>query len=330
VQHKRNDSMFHVEQKGDGLGKTISVCNQKGGVGKTTTSINLSAYLAAAGQRVLIIDIDPQANTTSGIGVDKQAIKKSIYNVLIDNTPLGEVIIKTPVQNMFLAPADLHLTGAQIELVSAFNREQQLKNSILPIKQDYDFIIIDCPPSLGLLTINALTASETTLIPLQCEYYAMEGLSQLLHTIKLVQNNLNPVLDIEGVILTMADYRTKLTNEVIGEARAFFKEKVYDTVIPRSIRLSEAPGHGKPVMLYDKDSNGAEAYKALAAEIINRNTLPPLELDDKQPDSDTITPQEHNDQDMQKDVDTHKVVPVENGTAAIKIIEEDGGDNGEA
>ena len=202
--------MFHVEHKEVKLGKTISICNQKGGVGKTTTAINLSAYLAAAGKRVLIIDIDPQANATSGIGVSKQSIQKSIYNVLIDNTRLEHVVLNTSVKNMFLAPADLHLTGAQIELVSAFNREQQLKHSIKPIKQDYDFIIIDCPPSLGLLTINALTASETTLIPLQCEYYAMEGLSQLLHTIKLVQDNLNPVLDIEGVVLTMADYRTKV------------------------------------------------------------------------------------------------------------------------
>jgi len=323
-------SVFHVKQKAAKLGKTISICNQKGGVGKTTTAINLSAYLAAAGKRVLIIDIDPQANATSGIGVDKQAIPKSIYDVLIGKTSLDEVVIETLVKNMFLAPADLHLTGAQIELVSAFNREQQLKQSIKQVKQDYDFILIDCPPSLGLLTINALTASDTVLIPLQCEYYAMEGLSQLLHTIKLVQNNLNPVLDIEGVVLTMADYRTKLTNEVIGEARNFFKEKVYDTIIPRSIRLSEAPGHGKPVMLYDKNSNGAKAYKSFATEIINRNTLIALELQENITHSTDAVPNEHADTCPQQEASTEAIDPIKNEVAQIKITEEDGGDNGEA
>ena len=312
------------------MGKTISVCNQKGGVGKTTTSINLSAYLAAAGKRVLMIDIDPQANATSGTGVDRQSIQKSIYNVLIGGTRLVEVVIETSVQNMFLAPADLHLTGAQIELVSAFNREQQLKNSILPVKHDYDFIIIDCPPSLGLLTINALTASETILIPLQCEYYAMEGLGQLLHTIKLVQSNLNPRLDTEGVVLTMADYRTKLTNEVIGEARAFFKDKVYDAVIPRSVRLSEAPGHGKPVMLYDKHSNGAEAYKALAAEIINRNTLPTLELQEEHSSNADPRGDKSVNSAVEQKITIDEPSAVEDGAASLKIIEEDRGDNGEA
>ena len=312
------------------MGKTISVCNQKGGVGKTTTSINLSAYLAAAGKRVLMVDIDPQANATSGTGVDRQSIQKSIYNVLIGDTRLDEVVIETSVQNMFLAPADLHLTGAQIELVSAFNREQQLKNSILPVKHDYDFIIIDCPPSLGLLTINALTASETILIPLQCEYYAMEGLSQLLHTIKLVQSNLNPRLDTEGVVLTMADYRTKLTNEVIGEARAFFKDKVYDAVIPRSIRLSEAPGHGKPVMLYDKHSNGAEAYKALAAETINRNTLPTLELQEEHSSNADPRGDKSVNSAVEQKITIDEPSAVEDGAASLKIIEEDRGDNGEA
>ena len=312
------------------MGKTISVCNQKGGVGKTTTSINLSAYLAAAGKRVLMVDIDPQANATSGTGVDRRSIQKSIYNVLIGDTRLDEVVIETSVQNMFLAPADLHLTGAQIELVSAFNREQQLKNSILPVKHDYDFIIIDCPPSLGLLTINALTASETILIPLQCEYYAMEGLSQLLHTIKLVQSNLNPRLDTEGVVLTMADYRTKLTNEVIGEARAFFKDKVYDAVIPRSIRLSEAPGHGKPVMLYDKHSNGAEAYKALATEIINRNTLPTLELQEEHSSNADPRGDKSVNSAVEQKITIDEPSAVEDGAASLKIIEEDRGDNGEA
>jgi len=270
------------------LGKTISVCNQKGGVGKTTTSINLSAYLAAAGNRVLVMDIDPQANATSGIGIDKTTIKQSLYHVLIDQASLEEIILPTCIANMFLAPADMHLTGAQIELVSTIGREQKLKKAIETIKDNYDFIIIDCPPSLGLLTINSLTASETALIPLQCEYYAMEGLSQLLHTIKLVQESLNPSLAIEGVVLTMADYRTNLTNEVINEAKEFFKEKLYNAIVPRSIKLSEAPGHGKPVMLYDKNSHGAKAYKSLADEVIERNSLKTLELEQTN-ETDTVT-----------------------------------------
>lgn len=262
------------------MGKTISICNQKGGVGKTTTTINLSAYLAAIGRKILIIDIDPQANATSGIGTDKSSIQKSIYNVLINQSSLSEIITKTEIANMFLAPADLHLIGAQIELVSAFAREQRLKNSIQPVKDSFDFIIIDCPPSLGLLTINALTASDTILIPLQCEYYAMEGLSQLLHAIELIRESLNPSLEIEGVVLTMADYRTNLTTEVIDEARRFFKEKLYNTIIPRSIRLSEAPGYGKPIMLYDKNSQGAIAYQQLSEEVISHNKLKSLELEE--------------------------------------------------
>lgn len=262
------------------MGKIISICNQKGGVGKTTTAINLSAYLAAIGRKILIIDIDPQANATSGIGTDKPSIQKSIYNVLISQSNLSEIITKTEIANMFLAPADLHLIGAQIELVSAFAREQRLKNSIQPVKDSFDFIIIDCPPSLGLLTINALAASDTILIPLQCEYYAMEGLSQLLRAIELIRESLNPSLEIEGVVLTMADYRTNLTTEVINEARQFFKEKLYNTIIPRSIRLSEAPGYGKPIMLYDKNSQGAIAYQQLSEEFISHNQLKLLELEE--------------------------------------------------
>jgi chromosome partitioning protein len=255
------------------VGKIIAVCNQKGGVGKTTTSINLAASLAVLGAKTLLVDMDPQSNATSGVGIDKQKITNSIYNVLIGTNTLDSIIVKTAIDNMFLAPADTHLTGAQIELVSAFNREKRLKNNISIVKDAYDFILVDCPPSLGLLTINSLTAADTILIPLQCEYYAMEGLSQLLHTIKLVQDHLNAQLSIEGVVLTMADYRTNLTTEVINEARAFFKDKVYDAIIPRSIRLSEAPGHGKPVILYDKQSNGALAYQQLAKEIANRNNF---------------------------------------------------------
>lgn len=271
------------------MGKTIAICNQKGGVGKTTTAINLSAYLAGRNKRVLIVDIDSQGNATSGIGVDKASIKKSIYNVLIEQASLGETILHTDIADMSLVPADLNLTGAQIELVSAFAREQKLKNSIQPIKDSFDFILIDCPPSLGLLTINALTASDTVLIPLQCEYYAMEGLSQLLQTIELVRRNLNPSLEIEGVVLTMADYRTNLTNEVIREAKEFFKDKLYDTIIPRSVKLSEAPGYGKPIMLYDQHSQGAVAYKQLSEEFISHNTFHRLELNQTQTQDKTDT-----------------------------------------
>ena len=260
------------------MAKTISICNQKGGVGKTTTSINLSACLAEAGKRVLVIDIDPQANATSGIGTEKEKIAHSIYHVLIDKIDLSSIILPTKTPNLFIAPADVHLTGAQIELVSAFNREARLKTSIETVSESYDYILIDCPPSLGLLTINALTASESILIPLQCEYYAMEGLSQLLHTVTLVQENLNPSLQIEGVVLTMADYRTKLTDEVIAEAREFFKEKVYDAIISRSIKLSEAPGYGAPITHYANTSHGAESYRQLAKEVINRNSLKAKEL----------------------------------------------------
>lgn len=260
------------------MGKTISICNQKGGVGKTTTAINLSACLAVLGKKILLIDIDSQANATSGIGIDKNAIQKSIYHLLINQTILENVITQTQLPNLFLAPADVHLTGAQIELVSTLNREDKLKNGIQPIKDSFDFIIIDCPPSLGLLTINALAASDTVMIPLQCEYYAMEGLGQLLHTIKLVQENLNRALEIEGVLLTMADYRTNLTQEVINEAREYFKDKLYNVIVPRSVKLSEAPGYGKPIILYDKTSQGAEAYRQLAEEFLSHNSLQNLEL----------------------------------------------------
>jgi len=260
------------------VGKTIAVCNQKGGVGKTTTTINLSSYLAVANKKILIIDIDPQANASSGVGADKKNISKTIYNVLINQISLKDAVISTCLSNMSLVPADLHLTGAQIELVSLFGREQRLKSSIKEIKDLFDFIFIDCPPNLGLLTINALTAADTVLIPLQCEYYAMEGLGQLLHTIKLVQENLNASLGVEGVILTMADFRTNLTNEVINEAKEFFKEKVYNSIIPRSVKLSEAPGYGKPILLYDKESQGGQAYRLLSEEFLSRNNMRTLEL----------------------------------------------------
>jgi chromosome partitioning protein len=276
-------STWNIWTPREKLGKTIAICNQKGGVGKTTTAINLSAYLASAGKKILLIDIDPQANATSGVGIDKKSIKQTIYHVFINQIDLSEIIMQTSVDNLFIAPADTHLTGAQVELVSSFNREYKLKTGIKNVKEFYDFIVIDCPPSLGLITINALAAADSVLIPLQCEYYAMEGLTQLLHTIKLIQDNLNPSLEVEGVVLTMADYRTNLTNEVIDEAKEFFKEKIYDTVIPRSIRLSEAPGYGKPIILYDDKSHGAESYRRLSEEILKHNNLKTIELQQKEP-----------------------------------------------
>jgi len=250
------------------MGKIIAICNQKGGVGKTTTAINLGYYIAHKGKKVLLIDFDPQGNATSGLGVDKSKRDKNIYDVLINDTQPQDVVHDLYMPEFRLVPSSIALTGAEIELISLMNREYRLKNSLKAISNDYDFILIDSPPSLGLLTINALTAATSVLIPIQCEYYALEGLSQLLNTINLVRENLNPDLEIEGVLLTMADYRTNLTAEVIDEARQFFKEKVFKTIIPRSIRLSEAPGFGKPIHLYDKNSIGAKRYLSLASEIL--------------------------------------------------------------
>lgn len=251
------------------MSKIIAICNQKGGVGKTTTAINLSTALAISGKRVLLIDIDPQGNATSGLGIDKHAIKSSVYDLLIQESDPSHIVINTPIANLSLIPSNLNLTGAEVELVGTMGREYRLKKALSHIGHNFDFIIIDCPPSLGLLTINALSAAFTVLIPIQCEYYALEGLSQLANTIELVRENLNPNLTIEGVLLTMADYRTKLTNEVIEEVRKFFKEKVYNTVIPRNIRLTEAPGFGKPVALYDKNSIGAVKYQEFTDELLN-------------------------------------------------------------
>jgi chromosome partitioning protein len=258
------------------MGKIIALCNQKGGTGKTTSAINLAAYLALAGKKILLIDLDPQANSTSGIGINKHNIKKSTYHVLLEELDIKEIFQPTSITNLYLAPSNLDLTGAEVELVSALGREYRLKKALLQKKEDFDFMIIDCPPSLGLLTINALCAADSVVIPVQCEYYALEGITQLAHTIKLVQDNLNPSLAIEGVLLTMADFRTNLTKEVVQEIRNYFKEKVYTTVIPRSIRLSEAPSFGQPVALYDKDSLGAQKYADLAQEILG---LPISRLD---------------------------------------------------
>ncbi|MDD5409607.1 MAG: AAA family ATPase [Candidatus Omnitrophica bacterium] len=250
------------------MGKVIAVCNQKGGVGKTTTSINLAAYLAMAGKRVMLIDLDPQANATSGIGINKHDIKKSTYHILLEELKFSDIIQKTIVDNLILAPSNLDLTGAEVELVGALGREYRLKRALQSEKDSYDFLIIDSPPSLGLLTINGLCAADSVIIPVQCEYYALEGLTQLHNTVRLVKENLNPSLFIEGVLLTMADFRTNLTREVIQEARSHFQDKVYNTVIPRNVRLTEAPSFGKPIVLYDRNSLGAQKYEELTKEIL--------------------------------------------------------------
>ncbi len=251
------------------MGKIIAICNQKGGVGKTTTSINLSAYLAIAGKKVMLVDLDPQANATSGIGINKHDIQKSTYHVLLEELSISDILQKTMVDNLLLAPSNLDLTGAEVELVGVMGREYRLKRALQKEKENYDFMIIDSPPSLGLLTINGLCAADSVIIPVQCEYYALEGLTQLHNTIRLVKENLNPALGIEGVLLTMADFRTNLTKEVIQEARNHFKDKVYNTVIPRNIRLTEAPSFGKPISLYDGNSLGAQKYAELSQEILS-------------------------------------------------------------
>ncbi len=259
------------------MGKTISLVNQKGGVGKTTTSINLSASLAVLGKKVLLIDLDPQGNTTTGVGINKADIDKSIYDVLIGNCKIKEAMIKTKYKKLYVIPATINLAGLDIELLEksqhepGYQKGNQLKNNIDEIKDDFDYIIIDCPPSLGLITTNALTASNSVIIPVQCEFFALEGIMQLLNTIMLAQKTLNPDLQIEGVLLTMLDSRTNLGFEVVDDIRKFFKEKVYNTIIPRLIRLTEAPSHGEPIIAYDPKSRGSEAYINLAKEVIERN-----------------------------------------------------------
>lgn len=254
---------------GDNVGKILAIANQKGGVGKTTTSVNLGACLAYIGKRVLLVDIDPQGNATSGVGIEKADVNQCIYDVLVDDVEANAVILPTSVDNLFIIPATIQLAGAEIELVPTISREVRLKRALEEVKGDFDYILIDCPPSLGLLTLNSLTASDAVLIPVQCEYYALEGLSQLLNTVRLVQKHLNHELRIEGVLLTMLDARTNLGIQVIEEVKKYFQDKVYKTIIPRNVRLSEAPSHGEPIIIYDPKSRGAEVYLDLAKEVLS-------------------------------------------------------------
>ncbi len=250
------------------MGKIIAVANQKGGVGKTTTSINLSASLAAKGKKVLVIDTDPQGNTTSGFGIDKNHLDNTIYELILGECSLSDCIIKDVVKNVSVVPANVNLAAAEIELIGVDKKEYILKNEVDYVKDDYDFIIIDCPPSLNMLTINSMTTANSVLVPIQCEYYALEGLSQLIHTVNLVKERLNPSLEMEGVVFTMYDARTNLSMQVVENVKANLKQKVYKTLIPRNIRLAEAPSYGMPINVYDAKSAGAEAYMMLADEIL--------------------------------------------------------------
>lgn len=259
------------------MGKIIALVNQKGGVGKTTSSINLAASLGELKKKVLLVDLDPQGNSTTGVGINKSDYSKSMYELLKDEATLDEVVIKTNFKNLYVIPATINLAGIDFELMeiqsrnSSFIKGSQLKKHLEEVREAFDYIIIDCPPSLGILTTNALTAADSVIIPVQCEFFALEGIMQLLNTIAMAQKNLNPTLDIEGVLLTMLDSRTNLGLEVVEEVKSYFKERVYDTIIPRLVRLSEAPSHGKPILAYDAQSRGTEAYLNLAKEVIERN-----------------------------------------------------------
>ena len=259
------------------MGKIISLVNQKGGVGKTTTSINLAASLALLGKKVLLIDLDPQGNATTGVGINKGDIEKSIYDVLIEECTMQQAMIKTKYKNLYVVPATINLAGLNAELleksrtIAGFKKGEQLKICLQELREEFDYVIIDCPPSLDVITTNALTASNSVIIPVQCEFFALEGITQLLKTIMMAQKSLNPTLDIEGVLLTMLDSRTNLGFEVVEDIRSFFKEKVYNTIIPRLVKLTEAPSHGEPIIVYDPKSRGAEAYINLAKEVIERN-----------------------------------------------------------
>ncbi len=255
-------------KEGVSMGKIIAIANQKGGVGKTTTAVNLSACLAYIGKKVLLVDVDPQGNATSGVGIEKGDVDQCVYDILVEDVATTDVIRMTNVENLKIIPSTIQLSGAEIELVPTISREVRLKRALSTVVDTFDYIIIDCPPSLGLLTINALTAADSVLIPVQCEYYALEGLSQLLNTVRLVQKHLNTDLSIEGVLLTMLDARTNLGIQVIDEVKKYFREKVFETIIPRNIRLGEAPSHGEPIIIYDPKSRGADVYLDLAKEVV--------------------------------------------------------------
>lgn len=250
--------------------KVLSLVNQKGGVGKTTTAVSLASYIGKKKKKVLVIDLDPQANATSGLGIEKSELENTTYDVLINDCPVEDVILESSALNVDIIPTNINLAGAEVELVNAISRENILKSAIADIRDDYDYIIIDCPPSLGLLTVNALTASDGIIIPIQGEYYALEGLSQLVETINIVKRKLNPDIEIIGVVLTMFDMRTQLSKQVREEVEEYFKKKVFKTVIPRNVRLAEAPSHGLAISDYDKSSKGAKAYESLAAEVLKR------------------------------------------------------------
>ncbi len=252
------------------MGRIIAIANQKGGVGKTTTTINLAACLAEKDQHVLVIDIDPQGNTTSGFGIEKEELENTIYELILGECSLEQCLIKNAVNNLDVLPSNVNLAGAEIDLIGVEDREYILKNKISPIVNDYDYIIIDCPPSLSMLTINAMTTADSVLVPIQCEYYALEGLSQLIHTVELVKERLNPVLEIEGVVFTMYDARTNLSLQVVENVKENLQQNIYKTIIPRNIRLAEAPSYGMPINLYDPKSTGASAYQRLADEVMNR------------------------------------------------------------
>ena len=257
------------------MGKTIAIVNQKGGVGKTTTSVNLAASIGSLGYKTLLVDVDPQGNATSGLGVNKKEVVKSTYDMIVGGTKAEEILIETPFKKLELLPSNINLAGAELELVDMQGRDSRIKNALAPIKDNYDFIIIDCPPSLGLITVNVLACADSVLVPIQCEYYALEGLSQLMNTIRQVKRLYNPLIELEGVLLTMYDGRLNLTQQVVNEVKRFFPQKVYSTVIPRNVRLSEAPSFGQPVLYYDKSSKGSVAYIDFTKEFLKKNNKRP-------------------------------------------------------